>query len=140
MTQNGLWRTAIDLHPEDLQSSILSARAILEHLMGAEIPVVPSEDGPELLDAINAWTEHEHALANYGAILQYRLRMVSPDLAYATDSTWFANTQRVIRAEGWPYSRPRWATDEAVLMGHRQKLVNQRSWYYRPKFGMDTTE
>jgi hypothetical protein len=136
MTQNGLWRSAIDLHPYELHESIETAKIVLSWAMGANV-VFPPEQQADWMNVSTAWTGFEHALANYGAVLQQRLVGFFPYLADPKDSTWFAEQQRLIRAEGWSYSRPAWATDETVHTAHRQKLVNLRPDWYGPIFEME---
>lgn len=139
MTRFGLWRTAVDLHPSELKESIHSAREILAFLLDQEAVIVPPSDADEFANVANAWTEYEHALANYGAVLCHRWHILASGQVHP-DIMWFANQQREIRAAGWPYSRPEWATNVEVLTGHRQKLVNLRPSWYGPKFDMKPME
>lgn len=134
MTRFGLWRTAVDLHPEELDESIDSAKIILAYLMSEDGPAIPN-----LPNIAGQWVEHEHALANYGAVLCHRQWIHRGD-RINPESTWFAARQAEIRAAGWPYSRPKWATNVEVLTQHRQKLVNLRPSWYGPKFDMKPME
>jgi len=138
MTRFGFWRTALDLHPDELRVSISSAKLVLDHLLGGDDPRPSPEETPCWMSLLDAWTEHEHALANYGAVLCSR-EWSHNDHKMSPEATWFAARQRDIRGYGWLYSRPAWATDVSVLTGHRQKLVNLRPEWYGPKFDMEKT-
>lgn len=132
MTRFGLWRTAVDLHMMDLEMCIEDAKTIMEYLMGEDGPAIP--DLPKIADQ---WINCEHALANYGAVLCHRYfqvdRNIHPDMMY------FMRAQAECRKQGWPYSRPAWATNEKILTQHRRELVNRRPAWYGPKFELEPT-
>ncbi len=140
MTRFGLWRTALDLHPEDLRTCITSAKQVLEHYLsyeGESFDITGAAN--EFITAVGVWHECEHALANYGAVLCSREWELN-NHRLSPEALFFAGAQKEIRKEGWPYTRPAWATDVAVLTRHRQKLVNLRPDWYGPKFEMEKTE
>lgn len=139
MTRLGLWRTAVDLHLEELDECINTSVHVLAWMMGSEAPLFPPEETPDWVDVSTAWTGHEHALANYGAVLCYRHSFLSGGKT-RPEAPWFALQQRAIREAGWLYSRPTWATDVSVLTGHRQKLLKLRPEWYGPKFDMTPRE
>jgi hypothetical protein len=142
MTRLGLWRTAVDLHVEELEECINTSVHVLASLMGDTRDLVfqfPPEEASAWIDVSTAWTGHEHALSNYGAVLcqEYSVKTAG---TIRPEATWFALQQRKIREAGWLYSRPAWATDIEVLTGHRQKLLKLRPEWYGPKFDMTPRE
>ncbi len=139
MTRLGLWRTAVDLHVEELDDCISTSVHLLAWLMGEDAPRFPPEETPMWVDLTSAWVTHEHALANYGAVLCHRHWVISGGKT-RPEAPWFALKQREIRKLGYPYSRPQWATDISVLTGHRQILLKLRPEWYAPKFDMTPRE
>lgn len=135
LTHPQLYRSAASLHSEDLETCINSAREVLEWLLDESQADWVNRD---TFNVAARWIDHEHSLANYGAVMclrQHEQTGIINPLSY-----YFAGKQEIIRSAGWSYTRPAWCDDMSFINNHRQQLVNLRPEFYGPAFNLTPEE